>query len=120
MLQSFGFEKQGGNAHRGRVVFAQIVEQTHHCIACVDDVFHKNNVASFEVLAEPHDLLHVAGRSCSLVAFQAHERQLGINVFAGAEKINRERSGSVGAQTNSGVAPAQSAIIAAASSELVT
>ena len=49
----------------------------------------------FEILAQPHDLLDVAGRTGSFIALEAHESKFCVDVFACAEEVDRKRRGSV-------------------------
>ena len=93
--ERIGLEEQRDHFHALGIMFGQFLAQLGGGDATVDDVLDDEHVAARDVLAQAHQLLHVARRFHALVGLETDEGNLGIMQVARAEQVGSKDEGTV-------------------------
>ena len=76
VLEIVGFEEKRGDAHVGGFQVAEFLDGVTHGVACVDDVFHDDDVAAVQGMVEADELAHDAGAFGARIRGEFHETDL--------------------------------------------
>ena len=72
-LEGIGFEEQGADVNLRWLPCSQILDETLHGEATVDDVFNDDDASSGDALGEAQDLLDDTRRGCTFVGRELDE-----------------------------------------------
>ncbi len=91
LLVGVGFEEQGGDAHTGRVMIGEGIEDVFHGVAGVHDILQHHHVPAFDAFVEADQVGDAAGAAGAEVAGHLHEGDLTLDIqslhqFGGEEE----------------------------------